>query len=352
MSTAQNLQSFTCPLPLRDYPNIVMGHGGGGKLTYDLVQHLFAPLFDNPLLAPLNDQAIFTLGGARLAFTTDSFVVKPIFFPGSDIGSLAVNGTINDLAMSGARPLYLSAGFILEEGFSLDDLTRVVHSMADAARRAGVQIITGDTKVVEQGHGDSIYINTAGIGVVPNDVNITAANARAGDAVILSGAIGLHGIAIMSQREGLNFDVDIVSDCAPLHDLVAQMLEVTREIHALRDPTRGGITSTLNEIAQAARVGIEIDERAVPVPREVASACEMLGLDPFYVANEGKLVAFVPQDSAPRVLDSMRTHPLGREAAIIGRAVAEHPGLVIARTPIGGTRVVDMMIGEQLPRIC
>lgn len=352
MSTAQNRQAFTCPLPLRDYPNIVMGHGGGGKMMHDLVQHLFAPLFDNPLLAPLNDQAVFALDGARLAFTTDSFVVKPIFFPGGDIGSLAVNGTINDLAMSGARPLYLSAGFILEEGFSLDALTRVVHSMADAARAASVQIITGDTKVVEQGHGDGIYINTAGIGIVPNGVDIAAANARAGDAVILSGAIGLHGIAIMSQREGLNFDVDIVSDCAPLHDLVAQILAVTRDIHALRDPTRGGIASTLNEIAQAARVGIEIDERAVPVPREVASACEMLGLDPFYVANEGKLVAFVPRDSVPRVLETMRAHRLGREAAIIGRAVAEHPGLVIARTPIGGTRVVDMMVGEQLPRIC
>lgn len=352
MTIAQNLQAFTCPLPLRDYPNIVMGHGGGGILSHDLVQHLFAPLFDNPLLAPLNDQAVFAMDGARLAFTTDSFVVKPIFFPGGDIGSLAVNGTVNDLAMSGARPLYLSAGFILEEGFSLDDLTRVVHSMAEAARRTGVQIITGDTKVVEQGHGDGIYINTAGIGVVPDGVNISAANARAGDAVILSGAIGLHGIAILSQREGLKFDSEILSDCAPLHDLVAQMLAVTQDIHALRDPTRGGIASTLNEIAQAARIGIEIDERAVPVPRAVASACEMLGLDPFYVANEGKLVAFVPKKVAPRVLEKMRAHPWGREAAIIGCVVAEHASLVIARTPIGGTRVVDMMVGEQLPRIC
>ncbi len=352
MSIGEKLQALSCPVPLRDYPTIVMGHGGGGKLTHDLVQHLFAPVFDNALLAPLNDQAVFAIDRARLAFTTDSYVVKPIFFPGGTIGELAVNGTINDLAMSGARPLYLSAGFILEEGFSLDDLTRVVHTMADAAKRAGVQIVTGDTKVVEEGHGDGIYINTAGIGVVPNDVEIAAANARAGDAIILSGAIGLHGIAIMSQREGLRFDTEIVSDCAPLHELVAAMLAATRDIHALRDPTRGGIASALNEIAQAARVGIAIDERAVPVPREVASACEMLGLDPFYVANEGKLIAFVPAAVAPRVVEQMRAHPLGREAVMIGRVVAEHAGMVIARTPIGGTRVVDMMIGEQLPRIC
>lgn len=347
-----NLESFTCPLPLRDYPNIVMGHGGGGKLSHDLVEHLFAPLFDNPLLAPLNDQAVFAVNGARLAFTTDSFVVKPIFFPGGNIGDLAVNGTVNDLAMSGAQPLYLSAAFILEEGFPLDDLTRVAASLANAARRAGVQVVTGDTKVVDEGHGDGVYINTAGIGLVPQGVNIGAANARLGDAVILSGPIGLHGTAILSQREGLKFDSEIVSDCAPLHDLVAQMLDVTSEIHTLRDPTRGGMASTLNEIAEAAHVGIEIEERTIPVPRDVASACEMLGLDPLYVANEGKLVAFIPADIAPRVLARMREHPLGRDAGIIGRVVAEHPGMVIARTPIGGTRVVDMMVGEQLPRIC
>ncbi len=352
MSIGKNMQGFTCPLPLRDYPNIVMGHGGGGKLSHDLVTHLFAPLFDNPLLAPLNDQAVFDLDGARLAFTTDSFVVKPIFFPGGDIGELAVNGTVNDLAMSGAQPLYLSAGFILEEGFSLDDLTRVTHSMAEAAKRAGVQVITGDTKVVEQGHGDGIYVNTAGIGAVPAGVNIGAANARAGDAILLSGAIGLHGIAILSQREGLTFDAEIVSDCAPLNDLVRQMLEVTCDLHALRDPTRGGLASTLNEIAQAAHIGVEIDERAVPVPRDVAAACEMLGLDPFYVANEGKLVAFVPPEWAERMLDAMRAHPRGQDAVIIGHAVAGHSGMVVARTPIGATRVVDMMIGEQLPRIC
>ncbi len=352
MSIGKNLQGFTCPLPLRDYPNIVMGHGGGGKLSHDLVTHLFAPLFDNPMLAPLNDQAVFTLDGARLAFTTDSFVVKPIFFPGGDIGELAVNGTVNDLAMSGAKPLYLSAGFLLEEGFSLDDLTRVTHSMAEAAKRAGVQIITGDTKVVEQGHGDGIYINTAGIGAVPAGVDIAAANARAGDAILLSGPVGLHGIAILSQREGLTFDAQIASDCAPLNDMVARMLGVTSNIHALRDPTRGGLASTLNEIAEAAHIGVEIDERAVPVPRDVAAACEMLGLDPFYVANEGKLVAFLAPELASRILDAMRAHPLGKDAAIIGQAVREHPGMVIARTPIGATRVVDMMIGEQLPRIC
>jgi hydrogenase expression/formation protein HypE len=329
-----------------------MGHGGGGKLSRDLVAHLFAPTFDNALLAPLNDQAVFTMNDARLAFTTDSFVVKPIFFPGGTIGELAVNGTVNDLAMSGARPVYLSAGFILEEGFALDDLTRVVYAMGQAAKRAGVQIVTGDTKVVEAGHGDKIYINTAGIGIVPDGVNIAAQNARAGDAIILSGAIGLHGIAILSQREGLRFDSEILSDCAPLYDLVATMLAITRDIHTLRDPTRGGIASALNEIADAAKIGIEIDERAIPVPRDVASACEMLGLDPFYVANEGKLIAFVPDEIAPRVVDAMRAHPLGRDAAMIGRAVAQHPGMVVARTPIGATRIVDMMIGEQLPRIC
>lgn len=347
-----NSQSFTCPLPLRDYAQIVMGHGGGGKLTHDLVEHLFAPLFDNPFLAPLDDQAVLSIDGARLAFTTDSFVVKPIFFPGGNIGALAVNGTVNDLAMSGARPLYLSAGFILEEGLPLDDLARVAISLAHAARAAGVQVVTGDTKVVEEGHGDGVYINTAGIGLVPEGVNIAAANARPGDAIILSGPIGLHGIAILSQREGLKFDSPIVSDCAPLHELVAAMLAVTPEIHALRDPTRGGIASTLNEIAHAARVGIEIDERSVPVPPEVAAACEMLGLDPFYVANEGKLVAFVPEVTAPRVVAAMRAHPLGCAAAVIGRVVAEHSGMVVARTAIGGSRIVDMMVGEQLPRIC
>jgi hydrogenase expression/formation protein HypE len=349
------MMTLQCPLPLRDYPNIVMGHGGGGKLSRDLVEHLFAPAFDNALLAPLNDQAVFALADsrdARLAFTTDSFVVKPIFFPGGTIGDLAVNGTVNDLAMSGARPLYLSAGFILEEGFALDDLTRVVYTMGQAAKRAGVQIVTGDTKVVEAGHGDKIYINTAGIGIVPDGVNIAAQNARAGDAIILSGAIGLHGIAILSQREGLRFDSEILSDCAPLHDLVAAMLAITRDIHALRDPTRGGIASALNEIADAAKIGIEIDERAIPVPRDVASACEMLGLDPFYVANEGKLIAFVPDEIAPRVIEAMRSNPLGLDATIIGHAVAQHSGMVVARTPIGATRIVDMMIGEQLPRIC
>jgi len=352
MSDQPSFDGFVCPLPLRDYPQIVLGHGSGGRLSADLIQHLFVPLFDNPTLASLNDQAVLELSGLRLAFTTDSFVVNPLFFPGGDIGSLAVHGTINDLAMSGAQPLFLSAGFILEEGLEMDDLGRVVTSMARASREAGVQVVTGDTKVVEKGHGDGLFINTAGIGLVPAGLRIAADQARPGDRVIVSGTIGDHGMAIMSVREGLAFESTLVSDSAPLHTLVAAMLDATREIHCLRDATRGGVASVLNELAGQSRVGIDLDESAIPVRPAVQAACEMLGMDPLYVANEGKLVAVVPAPHADVVLDAMRRHPYGRDAVIIGQVVGEHPGLVVARTAIGGRRVVDMPLGEILPRIC
>lgn len=347
-----SFDGFVCPLPLRDYPQIVLGHGSGGRLSADLIQHLFVPLFDNPALASLNDQAVLELDGMRLAFTTDSFVVNPLFFPGGDIGSLAVHGTINDLAVSGAQPLFLSAGFILEEGLAMDDLGRIATSMARAARQAGVQIVTGDTKVVEKGHGDGLFINTSGIGVVPAGVHIAADQARPGDVVIVSGTVGDHGMAIMSVREGLAFESELVSDSAPLHTLVAAMLDATHAIHCLRDATRGGVAAVLNELATQSLAGIELDERAIPVRPAVQAACEMLGMDPLYVANEGKLVAVVPAEHVNAVLDAMHRHPYGREAAIIGRVVDEHPGIVVVRTAIGGRRVVDMPLGEILPRIC
>lgn len=352
MADQPNFEGFVCPLPLRDYPQIVLGHGSGGRLSADLIQHLFVPLFDNPALASLNDQATLELNGLRLAFTTDSFVINPLFFPGGDIGSLAVHGTVNDLAVSGATPLFLSAGFILEEGLAMDALGRIATSMGRAAREAGVQIVTGDTKVVEKGHGDGLFINTAGIGVIPAGLRIAADQARPGDVVIVSGTVGDHGMAIMSVREGLAFESALVSDSAPLHTLVAAMLDVTREIHCLRDATRGGVAAVLNELAAQSRAGIDLDEGAIPVRPAVQAACEMLGMDPLYVANEGKLVAIVPAEHADAVLDAMRRHPLGSEAAIIGRVVDEHPGMVVARTEIGGRRVVDMPLGEILPRIC
>lgn len=352
MSNSLNFDGWSCPLPLRDHPNIVMGHGGGGKLSAELVEHLFLPAFRNATNAQLGDLAVVEVGGARLAYSTNSFVVRPLFFPGGNIGELAVNGTVNDIAMSGAQPLFLSAGFILEEGMPLDQLGAIAELMGAAARRAGVALVTGDTKVVDRGHGDGVYINTSGFGVVPEGVRIGPDLAQPGDAVIVSGEIGAHGIAILSVREGLEFGAPVESDTAALNGLVAAMLEETRDIHALRDPTRGGMASTLNEIARASRVGIAIEERAVPVPDAVRAACELLGLDPLYVANEGKLVAIAPAGVAERLLARMRGHPLGRRAAIVGRVTKEHPGVVVARTGIGGTRVVDMMVGEQLPRIC
>lgn len=344
-------------MPLRNTPNIVMGHGGGGSLTAELVEHLFLPAFANEKLEALGDSAQLDLhellmSGARLAFSTDSYVVRPLFFPGGNIGDLAVNGTVNDVAMSGARPLYLSAGFILEEGFPLEMLGRIAHTMGTAARQAGVTLVTGDTKVVNKGQGDGVYINTSGIGIIPPGINIAPHCARPGDAVIISGEIGLHGIAIMSLREGLDFEVAIESDCAPLADLVAAMLRVTTDIHVLRDPTRGGVAASLNEIAKASQVGIVLTERNLPISAPVRSACEMLGLDPLYVANEGKLIAIVPAPEADAVVERLQQHPLGRVAAIIGQVVNQPAGRVVAKTGIGGTRIVDLPMGEQLPRIC
>ena len=350
-----NLDSWTCPLPLRDYPTVVMGHGGGGKLSADLIKHLFFPAFENPTLAQMGDAAVVTPGGANhpgIAISTDSFTVTPLFFPGGDIGKLAIHGTLNDVAMVGARPLFLSAGFILEEGLPLDVLGRIAESMADACQEAGATIITGDTKVVDKGHGDGVFINTTGFGIVPPGVEIRADRARPGDLVLVSGDIGVHGIAILSVREGLAFETVVESDTASLHGLVAEMLGVTPEIHCLRDPTRGGMAAALNEIAAASGVGIELDETSVPVPAAVRAACEMLGLDPFYIANEGKLVAILPAEHVEAVLARMQSHPLGRQAAVVGRVTESHPGIVVARTGIGGRRVVDMLVGEQLPRIC
>ncbi len=331
---------------------IQLAHGSGGRRMAELVEKLFLPAFRNPYLEQLNDGAILPIAGTRLTFTTDSFVVRPLFFPGGNIGDLAVHGTVNDLAMSGARPLYLSSGYILEEGFPMSDLQRIVDSMGQACRDAGVLLVTGDTKVVDRGHGDGVYINTAGIGIVPDGVDIRADRARPGDVVIVSGAIGVHGVAILSVREGLDFDANLESDSAPLHGLVADMLSVTRNIHCLRDPTRGGLASTLHEIAQASGVGIAIEESRIPLWPQVEAACEMLGLDPLYIANEGKLVAIVPPDVADAVLAAMRAHPYGGEAAVIGRVVEDHAGVVVMRTVVGGRRVVDLPAGELLPRIC
>lgn len=364
MSEATSAVFGACPLPIFEHKQIVLGHGSGGKLTAELIEKVFLPAFANPVLNKLDDQAVVQIGGSRLAFTTDSFVVTPIFFPGGDIGRLAVNGTVNDLAMSGARPLYLSTAFILEEGLLADDLRRIVESMRDAAIDAGVQLVTGDTKVVNRGKGDKVFITTTGIGVIDRPVNISADRARPGDKIILSGFVGDHGMAIMSQRENLEFEGAIESDCAPLHGLVSAMLDAQPEpttngggtasgaIRCLRDPTRGGVATTLNEIAGRSHVGMNLVESAIPVRETVKGACEILGLDPLYVANEGKLVAIVSRDIADGILERMRKHPLGAEAVVIGEVVAEHPGMVLMKTEIGGTRVLDVMFGEQLPRIC
>ncbi|GAB2445798.1 hydrogenase expression/formation protein HypE [Streptomyces incanus] len=347
-----DLLSWTCPAPLRDRPRVVMGHGGGGAMSAELIEQVVLPGLGGLVPAALTDSAVIELDGTRLAFSTDSFVVRPLFFPGGSIGDLAVNGTVNDLAMSGARAAYLSCGLILEEGVELDTVSRVAQALGAAARTAGVRVVTGDTKVVEAGHGDGIYINTSGIGLIPAGVDLRPERVAPGDVVVVSGAIGLHGVAIMSERENLRFEVGIESDCAALGGLVDAMLSVTSDLHVLRDPTRGGLAASLNEIAAASGCGVVVQERAVPVPQPVAGACAMLGLDPMYVANEGKLVAFVPREHADAVLAAMKAHPLGGEAAIIGEAVTDHPGMVVARTGLGGTRVVDMPMGEQLPRIC
>jgi hydrogenase expression/formation protein HypE len=354
---------MSCPLPLSDYDHVLLGHGSGGKLTADLIQRVFLPELGNSVLSALEDQATVEFGSRsdfasnghpvpRLAFTTDSFVVRPLFFPGGDIGRLAVHGTVNDLAVGGATPLYLSAAFILEEGLPMDDLRRIVTSLAESCREAGVQLVTGDTKVVDHGIGDLIFITTSGIGMVPAGRKLSIKNARPGDRILVSGTIGDHGIAIMSVREGIEFETILESDSAPLHDLTRVMLDACPEIRCMRDPTRGGVSSALNELATASKVGVRLREQALPVRHEVSAACEMLGLDPLYVANEGKLIAIVPAEHAEQVLSVMRQHPLGQNATLIGEIVDEHPGMVIMRSVIGGDRVVTMLAGEQLPRIC
>lgn len=343
--------ALSCPLPVTQHKTIVLGHGSGGRLTAQLVRDLFLPAFDNPALRKLDDQAVLDAGPARIALTTDSFVVTPLFFPGGDIGRLAVNGTVNDLAMSGARPLYLTAAFIIEEGFPLVDLVRITQSMALAAAEAGVTIVTGDTKVVNRGCADKLFITTAGVGLVPDGVSISASNARAGDHVIVSGPIGDHGMAVWSTREGIDFDGRLQSDTAPLNALVDAMIRAG-DVHVLRDPTRGGLATSLCEIAASSSIGIEVEAKEVPVREEVKAACEVLGMDPLFVANEGKLVAVVAESSADAVLQAMRTIPQGRTACRIGRVVQEHAGMVLLRTEIGGSRIIDVPFAEQLPRIC
>jgi hydrogenase expression/formation protein HypE len=342
-----------CPIPLSDYPSVQLAHGGGGRLSQMLIEGLFVRAFDNPVLEVLHDGAILEVEGSRLAFSTDSFVVHPLFFPGGDIGSLAVHGTVNDVAMCGGRPLAMSAGFILEEGFSMENLWRITQSMEGAARSTGVPVVTGDTKVVDRGKGDGLFINTTGMGVIPEGVDISPRRARPGDLVILSGPIAVHGIAIMSVREGLEFETELQTDSASLYPMVARVVErAGLRVHVLRDPTRGGVASALNEIAAQAKVGIRIDEQSIPVGEEVRGACEILGLDPLYVANEGKCLAIVDRELGGEAVEAMREDPLGREAVIIGEVVEDHPGKVVLRSRIGGLRVVDMLSGEQLPRIC
>jgi hydrogenase expression/formation protein HypE len=334
---------------------ITLSHGSGGKATHNLIEGVFAPAFSNPLLDRMDDAATLSLEGSRypLAFTTDSYVVSPLFFAGGDIGKLAIHGTINDLAMQGAQPLYLSVGFILEEGFAIADLRRIVESMANAAREAGVSIVTGDTKVVQRGKADGIFINTAGIGLIRTTAPIGQAQVQPGDKILLSGPIGDHGVAIMLARDSLDIEADVQSDSAPLHTLVAALLEVAGDnIHCLKDPTRGGVATALNEIAIGAEVSIALDEKAIPVRAEVRGACEILGLDPLTIANEGKLLAIVASEAEQAALQAMRSHPLGQEAAVIGMVQAEPQGMVFLRTDIGGTRVLDMLVGDPLPRIC
>jgi hydrogenase expression/formation protein HypE len=341
-----------CPLPLSEKKTVQLAHGGGGRLMQELIRDVFVRAFDNPMLAQLHDGVTFPLEKSTLAFTTDSYVVKPLFFPGGDIGSLAVHGTVNDLVMCGATPLWLSAGFILEEGLEVETLQRIVNSMAQAAREAGVSIVTGDTKVVDKGKGDGVFINTAGIGVVPSGVTIGPQRVLPGDAILVSGDLGCHGVAVLSVRENLSFTADITSDSAPLHRVVADIIADGIEIHCLRDLTRGGLASALNEIASAAGVKLSIDEQAIPIRDEVQGACEVLGLDPLYVANEGRFVAFVPEAQADRAVAVMRRHAVAREAARVGKVDGCESSIVVLKTVLGTHRILDLLSGEQLPRIC
>ena len=352
MNRSPDLPRWNCPLPLRDYPNIVLAHGGGGRLTQELVENLFLPAFSSPELAPLSDAAVVTLPPGRIAISTDSYVVRPLFFPGSSIGDLAVNGTINDLAVQGARPLYLTAGFILEEGLPLNVLAEVARRMGEAARTAGVRIVTGDTKVVERGGVDQLFINTAGIGTIPPSVDLGPHRIQHGDRVLVSGTIGDHGLAIMGVREGLEFDSPICSDCAPLHRLTQSLLAIPGAVKMMRDATRGGIAAVLNEIARAARVGITLREEAIPIRPEVQAACELLGFDPLFVANEGKFIAIVAPDAADALLATLRASSDGANAGYIGDVHGESPGILAVQTRFKTRRVVPMPLGEQLPRIC
>ena len=345
-------QFGNCPMPSSRSDRILLGHGGGGRLTADLIDRLFVPAFGNEVLAGLEDQATVAARGSRIAISTDAFVVRPLFFPGGDIGKLAVHGTVNDLVVGGAEPLYLASALILEEGLPMADLERIVASMRDACNESGVALVAGDTKVVDRGKGDGVYITTTGVGRVPEGRSLSIRNARPDDCILVSGTVGDHGIAIMSVREGIEFETVLQSDTAPLGGLVRAMLDACPGIRAMRDPTRGGVSSALNELATASRVGVALREASIPVRPEVRGACEMLGLDPLYVANEGKLLAVAPPEDAERLLEVMRAHPSGRDAAIIGRVVADHPGMVTLKSVVGGDRVVSMLAGEQLPRIC
>lgn len=332
--------------------NILLDHGSGGKIANNMVADMILPAFDNPVLAKLDDSAVVEVAGSRLSFSTDSYVVEPIFFPGGNIGDLAINGTVNDIAMGGARPLYLSVGLIMEEGFPVEDLQRILSAMGEAARKAGVQVVTGDTKVVPKGKADRIFINTSGFGTVPDGLDVSGANAKPGDLVIVSGTIADHGMTILTQREGMTFDAAIRSDSAPLNHMVQDILAAAPDVHVLRDPTRGGLGTTLNEIAKQSKVSIRMKEELIPVHDAVAGVCELLGFDPLYVANEGKLIAIVPEASAEKALAAIRTSEYGKDACIIGEVFAESPGSVVMETRIGGSRIVDMLTGEQLPRIC
>lgn len=348
----EGIRTMGCPVQVKQLERILLGHGSGGRLMHELIEHVFRPHLLPAGIESLNDSALFDVNGASLAVTTDSFVVDPIFFPGGDIGKLAVHGTVNDLAVCGARPVIMSAAFILEEGFPVEDLSRVVVSMKHACEEAGVAIVTGDTKVVNRGKCDRIFINTTGVGVVNSPVKISAGLARPGDKIIINGDIAAHGIAVMLAREDIGFEKPVQSDTAPLNSLVSDMLEESSHIHCMRDLTRGGLSSALNEIADSSHVGIRIYEGFIPIQDEVRGACEILGLDPLQVANEGKLVAIVSAGDSARILERMRKNPLGRQATIIGEVVEDHPGMVIMKTRVGGFRVVDMLTGEQLPRIC
>jgi hydrogenase expression/formation protein HypE len=352
MKPEMKLEGPVCPIPINDYPQIMLAHGGGGKLMHQLIEDFFVPAFDNSLLSDRHDGAVFNIANARLAFTTDSYVVKPLFFPGGDIGSLAVNGTVNDLAMCGARPLYLSSGFILEEGMETEKLWRIVQSMRQAADAAEVALVTGDTKVVDRGKGDEIFINTAGVGVIAHNLIIGPKQVRPGDAILLSGDIGRHGIAIMAAREGLEFESEIESDCAPLVATVRRMIDEGIEIHCMRDLTRGGLASALIEIAEASANQIHIEEEKIAVREDVGGACEILGFDPMYLANEGRFIAFVPRSQSDAALEIMRTARDGESAANIGSVGDPGSDRVTLKSRIGATRIVDMFTGEQLPRIC